>query len=290
MNEENKIEFNKVRNFGETLNATFNFIGQNFKKFLKSFIFIAGPFLLIQTIVQVYAYSNLYGNTRTGVVDFSIFGKLLLVYPFTILSLVFIQLVTYNYIILYKKYGKDGFTINDLWLACRRNFWRLLGISFLVGLMTGAATLLIIVPGIYVFIASSLAPFILLYEDISVGDAIGRSFNLIKGKWWFTAGILLVVYIVQVMFSYALMIPTMIATFVFGAHNIESDPTAPAAFLNGLMVIMSVLQNLTEFIYTFAMVALAFVYFSILERKEAKGLNDRLDKMLEGEGESSAGL
>ena len=48
------IEFRQARGFSDILDATFAFIGQNFKKLGKDLLFIAGPFVLLATFLGLY--------------------------------------------------------------------------------------------------------------------------------------------------------------------------------------------------------------------------------------------
>src|SRR3972149_5114405 len=78
MENQEKINFRQVRDFGETFNVTVKFFRQNFKLFFQSLIFIAGPFILISAIAGAFYQSNaanLFSFTRTGSSDiFSQFG------------------------------------------------------------------------------------------------------------------------------------------------------------------------------------------------------------------------
>ncbi len=47
----NFIEFHRTRDFSRKLNATFEFVKQNFKPLGKSILFIAGPPVLVASLV-----------------------------------------------------------------------------------------------------------------------------------------------------------------------------------------------------------------------------------------------
>jgi len=52
-----------------------------------------------------------------------------------------------------------------------------------------------------------------------------------------------------------------------------------------ISIISTIAQNISYFIYTFGMIAIAFIYFTLIERKEAKGLENRLDQMISDQTE-----
>ena len=57
---QNKIEFQRYRDFGQIINSTFEFIRQNFLPLLKSLIFITGPFLLITGLLLGFYQKSIF--------------------------------------------------------------------------------------------------------------------------------------------------------------------------------------------------------------------------------------
>ena len=51
----NRIEFYKVRDFGEVLTVTFDFVRENFKPLMKGWLYIAGPFALTSAVISIYS-------------------------------------------------------------------------------------------------------------------------------------------------------------------------------------------------------------------------------------------
>ena len=64
----NFIEFHRTRDFSRKLNATFEFVKQNFKPLGKSILFIAGPPVLVASLVsgsfmsEFMSFSSWVGN------------------------------------------------------------------------------------------------------------------------------------------------------------------------------------------------------------------------------------
>ena len=101
-----KIEFRKVRDFGELVNDTFKFIKLSFKKMTKSLIYIMGPLIaappIIYAIIQIYFSDKIsvFGELN-NVNDLDFFsGYMFIVSIFALLQIVFYQLIIYN-----KPYG-----------------------------------------------------------------------------------------------------------------------------------------------------------------------------------------
>lgn len=59
-----------------------------------------------------------------------------------------------------------------------------IALSVLLAAAAVVGTLLFIVPGIVLYVYTSLALFILIVERVSVGDAIRRSIAYVRGWWW----------------------------------------------------------------------------------------------------------
>ena len=63
----NFIEFHRTRDFSRKLNATFEFVKQNFKPLGKSILFIAGPPVLVASLVS--------GSFMSEFMSFSMVGN-----------------------------------------------------------------------------------------------------------------------------------------------------------------------------------------------------------------------
>ncbi len=68
-------------------------------------------------------------------------------------------------------------------------------VSFLGALLTFLGFLLFVLPGIYLWIAFSVAAPVLLFEGVKGTGALGRSRRLVQGRWWPVFGTLLLGFI-----------------------------------------------------------------------------------------------
>jgi hypothetical protein len=89
--------------------------------------------------------------------------------------------------------------------------WRLVGLSLLVGLLTLVSFIAIVIPGIYVMVLLSFSTSIFVLERTTVGEALRRSSQLVRGNWWRTFGIGLLGYLVGGIISGLISIPFTIA-------------------------------------------------------------------------------
>ena len=134
-----------------------------------------------------------------------------------------------------------------------------LWVSILVFLVTVLGFLLLIVPGVYVAVAFSLALPVLLLEQKKGGSALGRSRKLIEGRWWRTFGVLLAGYVLASVV--AGIVQGILAALMFVAVGDDSV----------MSVILSGLAGLAGQVITTPFVAalVTVLYFDLRVRKEA---------------------
>lgn len=77
----------------------------------------------------------------------------------------------------------------------RRRLGSLMLVTFLGALLTFLGFLLLVLPGIYLWIAFSVAAPVVLFEEVKGGGALGRSRRLVKDRWWPVFGTLLLGFI-----------------------------------------------------------------------------------------------
>ena len=135
----------------------------------------------------------------------------------------------------------------------------ILWVSILAGLAAVAGLILLIIPGIYIWVIFSLSVPVLMLEGLKGTKALGRSNQLIKDHWWQAFGFLLVAYLL--MFVIAFMIGGILGAISFAAVDEES---VTAIVLNNVVNLFA--QVLTT---PFIAAATIVLYFDLRIRKEA---------------------
>ena len=93
---------------------------------------------------------------------------------------------------------------------------------FLGGLVLAVAAffgfLALIIPGIYLIVSFALFFHAIIIEDEGPFGALGRSRNLVKGFWWRSLGIFIVIGALTAILTYILALPLspILAYFIFG--------------------------------------------------------------------------
>lgn len=131
-----------------------------------------------------------------------------------------------------------------------------LSIVLAVGLMLGF--ILLIVPGVILFLAWSVAVPVLVIEKTGVFATLGRSAELTKGHRWAILGLAVVVWIISFILSMVVLPLTAVLTIA----NAGMFSTAPAIALSGL--INAVIATITA-------TGTAVVYYELRSIKEGIG-------------------
>jgi hypothetical protein len=265
-----KIEFRKVRDFGDLLNTTFAFIKQNIKKLFLSLLFIAGPAIFITGIAAGFYQSNIF-SLRLSLGNF--IPSALIYYFFIFITFQLILTVTYSYINLYLEKNLDEFDVNDVWENVKKNlrmvFLTTIGISVIVLF----ATILLIIPGIYLGIIFTIIYIVRIQEKLFFFESISRCRYLISGNWWFTFALLLIFSVIQYFFTFIFLIPQYIAMFIGMLHMRNGQLSLNSTF----MMITSIIASVSYFFYAIVLIGISLHYFSLVEKKEATGLMEKLE-------------
>jgi hypothetical protein len=166
-------------------------------------------------------------------------------------------------------------TIGSVLRETLARYWPLLGLIGLVLLMVIGwfiaeiiGFVLLVIPGLAVFCAAvylavrwSLAVAAMMAEDVGPIRGLGRSWNLVSGQWWRTFGILLIVWIMQLIITYGLVI-------LFGliaALVTTGDFQLAVAQVGGTL--------LSALVSPIATIAITLLYFDLRVRKEGLDLD-----------------
>jgi len=287
--ETNFIEFKKERDLGAIITDTSKFIRENWKEYFLTVLKIVGPVLLIALtvlILYMFTMSDLFKDLDNvdanpgGFLSkiFSWFFGLMFVYIllYTLLSMASLYFIK-SYI---NNFGKPNF--NEVKANIYKNIWKFLGLGFLITLVTVAGAIFCYLPGIYLGTVLSLATSIMVFEEKSIGDTFSQAFTLIKGQWWNTFGVLLVVWILLMILGQAFSIPAFIYQMVkMGTMMQNEDPTAVfEIFKDPIYLILNIFSYLFQFIlYSIPLISTVFVYFDLNEQKNYTGTFEKIENL-----------
>jgi len=223
------IEFRRIRDFGDVLNVTFQFLRQNYLPLGKSLLLWAAPFVVAMMLFNVLIQIRFIPLDPEALAESGGYGELFLFYMgvlvFSIGGLSMACSVVYGFVGLYQRFGPDGFSLDDVWMRAKNLFFTMLGslvavvfvlsvvYSFLLivlslfvastggGVLTGLLILFVMLAGLAVAIFFSIV-FALIFpmralEPIGVVAAMKRSFYLIKNEWWSSFAVIFLAWLIS---------------------------------------------------------------------------------------------
>lgn len=304
-----KIQFRRIRDFGETIGVTTQFIYQNFKPLALSIAYTALPFVLLgsllSSIASVQMYSGISDVSNNESLDrlmgsYGLFG---IAYSFILIGFVLLFPTINEYAYLYAtRSDYDQITPADVRRRVFANistyittFFAVMGIFFTAYIATIVAVILVIAMGsamgkgmtwlaaiislivftslfAYIAVALSFSFVIRIIEKISLTNAISRCFSLLRGYGMVTFLLYFVTFCICMSISGLVSILSGMSMFLVGELNI--------AFLGILVLLLGIVSGLAQVVTT-AITSLVsiFRYFSLVELKEATGLMQRVDEI-----------
>lgn len=285
------IEFKQKRELGEILSDTFAFLRNEFKPFFSTFFKIVGPYLLIMVIcLSLYMYfaGNSVNNilvvtsSNNEAVNFATLFTVGLLYVIAILVVyVMSQSTTLHYIKSYAN-GKGQIDFDEIKSNVYNKFGSFLGLGFLVGISVIVGLMLCIIPGVYLWVPLALSFSVLVFTDKGATDAYGESFALIKDEWWITFATLLIIAIIVGVANYAFSIPAQIYQIAkMGIFSGEMDAeTMVDIFKDPIYLLLNVVSAVAQFLLNLiSVVAGAFIYFNLNEKKNFTGTYEKIQSL-----------
>ncbi|HTE31730.1 MAG TPA: hypothetical protein VK666_15220 [Chryseolinea sp.] len=319
------IEFHRTRDFSKKMNVTFEFVRQNWKGLGKSILFIAGPPVLVASLIVGSFFGDLISITQTAAngagdsegvqtyfMSVSFWLQIILAMIFFIISSVMTIATINNYIVLYGEKQSNQIEVNEVWERVRDTFWMYFSTTLFFAIIIIGLYLLMILPVVllaaispaliflgilglmcallYIVISISLIFIVRSYEHRNFFDAFRRSFSLVHGKWWSTFGLMMVLYLIMTTISYIPVIPLYATIIVTALHNTSTDTAPdPSSLSSMLTIVFFTLYYMAQMILSaLPNIGIAFQYFNLVEMKEAKGLLDKIDTFGNPTGPPSA--
>lgn len=252
-------------NLGETLDASIKIVTARWKTLATVMLVIALPLeianiLIISSTTDVYQAGTLFSTSDTTKTTYSDSGAYA-AGQVAILALTFLSYFIGNvacYRAIADTYLQRETSARDSLSFAAGRLGATLWLTILLVLGIFLGFLFLILPGIWLLIAWSVALPVLLVEGKGGAGAIGRSFKLVEGRWWATCGRFVVAYIL-------VLVVTSVAGVAFDAlaSGLVSDTST------GALILERFGNFLVDLITTpFIAAVTTLVYFDLRVRKE----------------------
>ena len=276
----------KQRDFGQKMNASFEFATGNFGPLVKALVFIAGPSALLSGIAQGMFQSRSLPLMQNG----DIFSRFDIYLNVEYLFVTIFGLITYflayatvsAFIVLYEEKGSaQSIDPATVWNKILENISVSIGAQILSFVLILIGTMFLIIPGIYLGVCLQFFMIIVIREKLPIVDSLKRSYKLIQGKWWSTFGLIVIMSIVSSFIAIVFQFPMMITTILnmLGLGKGISDSKV-------LMIAASIIAVVgTTVVQGIIWIAVAFQYYNLVERSEGSGLRAEIETLGSGDSE-----
>lgn len=300
-----KIPFYMQRPFGEKMNASFDFIKENWKVMLKYVTYLILPISLMQAVpmnsfMGYYMGAIMGGMGNLGFEEFGMgfFVSYGLVILFSIIGGLLMTSLVYAFVKLYndREERLNGVTFKDLKPLLFRNMGRLFlmgllffvlyifTVVFIVLLAFGSLlTLILTIPAlIAVFIALAVWPSIYLFEDISLGASLSKALRMGFATWGGIFAILFIMGIIASVLQGVVATPWTMAVVVKSLFTYSSEGVAEigesSVMYNILVYILGVLQVYGMYLsMTFAILGISYQYAHASEKLDSITVESEID-------------
>lgn len=279
-----KIELRRTRDFSAKVNATFEFLRQNFKAIGKCLIFISGPFILLQGLFSgLYQKEMLSFDPNSGGLFGNFLGDTFMWFGISMIFLMFGYIVSlivvFEFIRLYeKKENPELIDVPEIWEAVKQFILPMIGAGIAITVIISLGILFLIIPGIYLMVVFSLIAPVMIIERKSFSDAFSRCFKLISDKWWSTFGLLFVTTLIAGFMAFVFAIPQYIFTFLIAFHKTSDVGAQPELWQQAGLIIGTMIYSFgANLLQGIVFIAVAFQFYNLVERREAQGLMSKVE-------------
>jgi hypothetical protein len=248
---------------GDLLDETFRMYRRHFLLFAGISVILAIPSAALLGVT--FGWFSIVIDQTTGATELGLFLAAagatalvnLLIIPFTYGAVIFAACES--------AIGRPV-TAGGVFRGVSRRYFPLLGYWTLFFITLGLAVLLCVAPvalWLWVFVGWIAVTPAMFVENIGLGTAMGRSWNLVKGRWWRTFLILFLMYIVWYVAGIAL--GAFIQLAQFGLLIVLSPVIATGVAVAASQLISAVLNPVMQ-------ILIVLIYFDLRVRREALDL------------------
>lgn len=292
-------DFRQHRDFGQKITATFEFISAHWRGLGRALLFIVVPAALLQGIVSGLLQKELLqsgvrsgrngsrgaGSFLEGLSAASSVTQSPYYWVNIALGGIFITLLVltvYGYLrrCLRPTPSNEPITPGAVWQEVKERFLGSFLSYFGLVILIIIGYVFLFIPGLYLTVALTMFYIVLTVEGTGFGATISRCLTLTRGKWWSTCGLIFIMSLMLGICSAVIggAIGGVIGG-IGGALGLYKNAEA-STFLSVFAIITSTLTGLFSlFIYPPLLIAIAFQYFNLVERRDAIGLRNLVGQL-----------
>ena len=287
------IRLRKLRDFGATISDSVQYLKLYWKPLLLRYLVFVVPFLLVATLLGASSFSRFFAQLSNlealGSKPFSVFtGGFFVAMLMYFLSTVAYATVVYQFMRHTEEKNGAIPTMQETGSAFLPKMLSNLGYLVLASIGLGVMMLFAIVPLIGILIALLAVIWFaidlaLLFpantvEDLAFPGAFSRMFRLIRDRWWYTFGVMIIFGLIFYFFS--TVINLVVSTiFGLGAVNFLKPADPSTVFTEKYFLVMGLSALVQQIFYLIVHVGVGVHYFSLVEEKDGSGLEAQIDQL-----------
>lgn len=282
------IEFKKERDLGETLTDTFAFFRNELKPFFRVYFAILWPFLiaiLVFSVLLTYLALDVFTLSIQGDMDISSIIAVALLYIVSTITFVAVYCLSQSAVLHYIKSYIHGNGLTDAATIKKevyRSFWPFMGLGTMVGISLLIGIILCILPGVFLYVPLSLSFCLMVFGNKNAQDAYSSSFAFVKEEWLMTFVTMLVVGIILMVATYFFSLPAVLFQWIeMGIFSGGSNPMGMLdTFQNPVYIVLRLISLVAQIVLNLVLlIATAFIYFNINEKKNHTGTFEQIDNL-----------
>lgn len=249
---------------GQTLDVSFKLLAARFKELA----IVTAVVLLPVTIISIVATKALVNEVQNGI-SYGRFSGHVLLYQgassFLSFFATYLAQAACLYVLAAWYLRREDLSAGTALRQAFSSIVSILWVVLLVSLAVAIGVLACVLPGIWLGIAFSVAVPVVVVEGLRGSKALGRSYDLVKGRWWATLGRFAVAALLT--FAVAFVIGAIVGV---GGGSVGSTRVAAGSGSFGNIVLQGILQYAANIIVLpFWAAVAAVVYFDLRVRKES---------------------
>jgi hypothetical protein len=283
----------RLRDFGATISDTISFLREHLRELLKLYFIFVAPILLIATLLGADSFSEFFSGMGSDVGDFlqklKDFGPMMLL---SVTSYLIAAMIYPTLVYRYMQLCEDGRGVKPKISEVARGLMQqtLLNAGYslilILGLLFSAAIMVVPIIGFLVYFCGMvflLINFAMLLpvttiEGPSFPRGFARAIRLVRGRWWHTFGVIIIILMISWFFT---MIISFATSMIFGLASVNflEPESATEVLTKKYFLVTGLSAILQQIFYLIPHVGMGIHFYSLREEKEAGGLSSGLDSL-----------
>jgi hypothetical protein len=297
MSPEKPLDLRRVRDFGATISDTFAFLRLHWRPLATLYALFVVPFLLLATLLGADAFPSLFQSLSKGFDG--ILSELVAVGPRLLLSALNYLIGTTLYptlVYLYMRRVDESPGVRPALRDCTRQLLPktllnlgyvlvlvlALGLGLLIVLLPVLGVLLYIPAVMWLVVCFTILTPVVVIEDRPFPTAFSRAVRLVTGRWWYTLGVVMVIGLICYFLSSIISIAVNLVTGQAAINFLDPEKDLGRIFDRNQILISGISFIVQQVFYLVLHVCMGIHYFSLVEVKDARGLEARLDSLGSG--------